>query len=127
MWRHGYLTINEVFNKIRTLRQNQSKVHLAGKCVRVTSARMMNFFWNGITCKMCGLRAMYFCIEANTKNQWHLNLYALKNGEEILFTKDHIIPVSKGGETSPYNLQTLCQPCNLKKGCEITFKEESYV
>lgn len=29
---------------------------------------------------------------------------------------DHIIPVSKGGETVPKNLRTLCDECNLGKG-----------
>ncbi len=32
---------------------------------------------------------------------------------------DHIIPVSKGGETVPSNLRTLCQACNLGKSDEI--------
>jgi len=29
---------------------------------------------------------------------------------------DHVIPESKGGETTFANLQTLCRPCNSKKG-----------
>ena len=29
---------------------------------------------------------------------------------------DHIVPWSKGGETKPDNLQTLCSRCNLGKG-----------
>lgn len=29
---------------------------------------------------------------------------------------DHIIPVSKGGKTTPENLRTLCSDCNLGKG-----------
>ena len=32
---------------------------------------------------------------------------------------DHIIPVSKGGETVPSNLRTLCETCNWGKGDEI--------
>ena len=31
-------------------------------------------------------------------------------------TIDHIIPVSKGGLSRSGNLQTLCLPCNIKKG-----------
>lgn len=28
---------------------------------------------------------------------------------------DHIIPISKGGDSKPYNLRTLCRTCNLTK------------
>jgi 5-methylcytosine-specific restriction endonuclease McrA len=29
---------------------------------------------------------------------------------------DHIVPVSLGGADEPENLQTLCRPCNRRKG-----------
>lgn len=32
---------------------------------------------------------------------------------------DHIVPVSKGGETIPWNLQVLCYKCNAEKGAKI--------
>jgi len=32
---------------------------------------------------------------------------------------DHIIPISKGGHTTPDNLRTLCDRCNLGKGDKI--------
>lgn len=32
---------------------------------------------------------------------------------------DHIIPFSKGGDTSVENLQLLCQKCNLQKSNKI--------
>lgn len=34
---------------------------------------------------------------------------------DIILEVDHIIPVSKGGETVEYNLQTLCRTCNRRK------------
>jgi 5-methylcytosine-specific restriction endonuclease McrA len=32
---------------------------------------------------------------------------------------DHVIPESRGGPTTLENLQTLCRPCNLKKGVKM--------
>lgn len=36
-------------------------------------------------------------------------------GSHKFLTIDHIIPVSKGGQTTKENLQTLCRNCNSKK------------
>lgn len=47
-------------------------------------------------------------------------------------TFDHVIPRSKGGETSWYNVVTACSPCNLKKGgrmpraCNMMPRQEPY-
>ena len=37
-------------------------------------------------------------------------------GTEANSTFDHIVPISKGGETTFDNLQVLCGPCNFSKG-----------
>lgn len=37
-------------------------------------------------------------------------------GTHLALTCDHVIPESKGGPTTLENLQTLCQPCNSRKG-----------
>ena len=61
---------------------------------------------------MCGLEAKFFRHEnnnVNNPNVWHFNLYGVNNlGEEVMFTKDHIIPKSKGGKNHVSNYQTMC-------------------
>ena len=34
-------------------------------------------------------------------------------------TIDHIVPISKGGSNETENLQTMCEPCNGKKGNKV--------
>lgn len=40
-------------------------------------------------------------------------------GSQDDLTVDHITPVSAGGGNDLSNLQTLCRPCNSKKGAKI--------
>lgn len=40
----------------------------------------------------------------------------VKCGTHINLSCDHIIPESKGGPTTLENLQTMCKPCNSRKG-----------
>lgn len=40
----------------------------------------------------------------------------------VILHIDHIIPVVKGGRTSPGNLQTLCSSCNLGKSDRTMYK-----
>ena len=49
-------------------------------------------------------RDAYRCVECTS----HIDL-----------TCDHIVPESKGGETTFENLQTMCRPCNSKKGVRV--------
>lgn len=44
-------------------------------------------------------------------------LWCERTGVEL--TVDHIVPLSKGGTSYPYNLQPLCISCNSKKGTRI--------
>jgi len=47
----------------------------------------------------------------------HLNLfYKTTDGRLTLMTQDHILPKSRGGSDRQDNLQTMCSPCNNRKG-----------
>lgn len=47
-------------------------------------------------------------------------MYALnEHGHEVLMTRDHIIPRSRGGSEGLENMQTMCTKCNSKKGNKL--------
>lgn len=76
-------------------------------------------------CSCCGLQAQGWKLICSpdpiqlAKDIWTLNLFAMINGELIQFTRDHIIPRSKGGDSKLSNLQTMCIDCNrLKRNTE---------
>jgi len=79
----------------------------------------------GTTCVSCGIEGQYFIKEKDPDDPFFtLNLYAIdEQGNEVMMTKDHIIPRALGGSDDPENLQVMCQRCNLKKGCCMTQRE----
>ena len=74
-----------------------------------------------LVCVSCGLVGTHFWAEKKENDiSPHLNLYAInKDGHEVLMTRDHIIPKSKGGPDNLHNMQTMCCKCNQKKGNKI--------
>lgn len=110
------------YNKIEG--QKHVEKEYDGLKVKMDSDRYITFAKKGIRCAICGIEGKYFALEQHYKNnnsdRWHFNLYALDlNGNEILMTKDHIIPKSNKGKNHIDNYQTMCTICNVKKG--ITF------
>ena len=99
------------------------RLQLDGDMVRDDSLRLVTFKTKGITCSYCGVRGSFFVKERthgkkgpNPGDPYHVNLYAVKDGREILMTHDHVIPLSKGGSDTIENSVTSCLPCNTKKG-----------
>lgn len=97
------------------------KVELDGDLIKANSQRYQTFFTKGTKCVCCGIEGKYFAKERGDKDvSYHLNLYAINDaGEEVLMTKDHIIPKSKGGKNDISNYQPMCVICNVKKGNKI--------
>ena len=115
------LSIEEVEEKVKDVlfekKRNLSKVDFDGDMIKGNSQRYQTFFTKGCRCVKCGIEGKYFVKEKHLKDiSFHLNLYAIdENEKEILMTKDHIIPKSKGGANDISNYQTMCKKCNEAK------------
>lgn len=98
-----------------------------GYKVKPTSLRYLTFN-QSLTCVNCGIKGRFLALEkcltdlggneGEKEGQgFHLNLYGIDEmGREVLMTKDHIIPKSKGGPDDLSNMQTMCTHCNGAKG-----------
>lgn len=118
-------SVEEVRDKVKNVMFQDdkylAKVEFDGDLVKGNSQRYQTFFTNGCKCVKCGIEGKYFAKEKHFKDRsYHLNLYAVdENGNEVLMTKDHILPHSKGGSDDISNYQTMCEPCNKAKGSKI--------
>lgn len=67
-------------------------------------------------CVCCGLVGKWMVLDlCKGHSRPHFNLYGKRKGKLILFTRDHIVPKSKGGGNNLSNYQTMCVTCNGKK------------
>jgi len=70
-------------------------------------------------------RARKLCAEGSHTQQEWLQILANHNhqcahcGSNKNITRDHIIPLSKGGSDYASNIQPLCRSCNSRKGSKI--------
>jgi hypothetical protein len=94
-----------------------------GHMVKMYSQRYQLFASKGVVCVECGIEGKYFALERSRYqegNRCHFNLYGINEaGEEVLITKDHIIPKSKGGKNHLNNYQVMCFECNVQKSDSI--------
>lgn len=121
--RLGVYTISEVFDYIDASPKNGQRVKFHGHSMNMRSTRMLSFRSNGITCVKCGARGAFFAKERYGKDAPHLNLYGFDvHGRQLLLTRDHIKPKSKGGTNHIYNSQTMCLKCNSRKSDDWGWK-----
>lgn len=129
-----YLNVEELLHSITSCKDKYYELPNGYK-VKTSSLRYHTFNQN-LTCINCGLTGCFLALERFLYDEggdegekegqgFHLNLYALDElGREVLMTKDHIIPKSKGGADNLENLQTMCTRCNGNKGATMPTSEE---
>ena len=98
-------------------------VHKQTVIVTMGSHRYQLFALKGTNCVKCGIKGKFFALERgvfDNASKFHFNLYGIdKNNNEIMITKDHIVPRSKGGKNILDNYQPLCYKCNQYKADKI--------
>jgi 5-methylcytosine-specific restriction endonuclease McrA len=134
MIRVGIYKIEEVLPysipfKLHTEDKNRYRMYGEFK-VSMTSDRYRLFKERGIKCVKCGIKGRYFALEKQLPKSelYHFNLYAIDiDNKEVLMTKDHIIPKSKGGRSFIDNYQTLCTRCNMSKRDKVEENDSKMV
>lgn len=100
-------------------KKDGGSVELEGYEVYRRSLRYKTFIEKGYKCVCCGRTGAYYALEKSNGSKAmraHFNLYS---DDDVLMTKDHIYPKSKGGRDCIENMQTMCSICNVKKGNHI--------
>lgn len=115
--RKASFDVSEVLDYI-TIDNSITCKQYSGENVSMTSLRYKTFKFKGTKCVVCGIEGTKFFLERQRKdNKYHFNLYGYTpSGTEVMLTKDHILPKSKGGRDRLENMQTMCCYCNFKKG-----------
>lgn len=124
--RSGVYAIESVLKWIeesRSVRKGELLVDFDGDLMDMSSMRY-RVFKRSLSCVVCGLVGGYFAKERDIRMprmegrplKWHFNLYGMRDGVEVLMTKDHIVPVCRGGGNVFRNFQTMCSVCNGIKG-----------
>jgi 5-methylcytosine-specific restriction endonuclease McrA len=97
--------------------------------VSMGSHRYQLYAEKGVICVNCGTIGTYFALERGKKdnpNRFHFNLYGKDDrGREIMITKDHIMPRSKGGKNKLSNYQPMCLKCNQRKADKVDVKRQN--
>jgi len=127
--RHSIIELNSIdgSNIITLIKQtgnSDDKNHrllINSISINASSLRLRTFAEKGTTCKCCGLEATHLAIERDMAMSakdggYHLNLWGVKDSEEVLFTHDHILARCLGGKDHISNTQTMCCYCNWDKG-----------
>jgi len=118
--------VEEVLKHVVPGIKRNFRVDFDGDSIKMHSDRYFTFKYKGCKCVKCNMEGTYFAKERHkfvstekykdTYGQsYHFNLYGIKEGREVMMTKDHIFPKSKGGKDNVENYQPMCIECNAEK------------
>lgn len=118
--------IKDVFDLMGDGSKKYISAEFHGEEVNLGTLNIRMHFHKGVDCIECGAKGAYFKMEKSygpphiIYSDWHLNLYAINEaGQEVLMTKDHRYPRSKGGSDELDNLDPMCTVCNHKKADKV--------
>lgn len=122
----GNVPIDEVFSQMGDGDRQYISAIINGVEVNLGTLNVRMHFHKGVDCIACGAKGDHFKVQRSpgpphiTFSQWHLNLFAINaDGQEVLMTKDHRYPKSKGGPDTIANLDPMCTTCNALKADKV--------
>jgi hypothetical protein len=122
MFRIAEYEVSEIL-KLTTVEESRRFFECNGieYSVKMNSERY-EVFKKSCTCIVCSLEGTKMILERHDETiNPHFNLYGEEDSELILFTKDHILPKSRGGKNELSNYNTMCVICNnIKSNFEVT-------
>ena len=114
----GKLNPEFVFDLLDT---KEKRIAYGGYLVK-TGSKRYEVFRKSLVCANpnCGREISYAVLQCHHidegKGFGHFNFFS---EDGVLMTKDHIIPLSKGGKDHISNLQTMCKFCNSAKDNKV--------
>jgi hypothetical protein len=122
--RHATAPLDAIIPEIKAQWDDpKAKMEYGGFLFNIHSLRLRTFcraaYRNNLKCSSCGAWASYFAVESfkhGNQTSYHVNLYGMVDGKEVLFTHDHTLARALGGADNMSNVTVMCFPCNNKKG-----------